>query len=68
MSLRVRGWTLEQWRVNRAANLRMLVGRYIKAGRADHAYDCAVRLVRVSTGRSEEGTGAWSFLDLAVSR
>lgn len=36
-----------RWERNRADNLRMLIRRYIRAGRADDARECTMRLVRL---------------------
>lgn len=47
-------WTEIDIQQNRAANLRMLIGRYVRAGWADYAYLCTVRLVRVLENRDED--------------
>lgn len=55
-------WTLETFRKNRAANLRMLISRYIRAGHDDAVYECTVALARVTTNRDERcGCCPWTL-------
>jgi hypothetical protein len=43
-----------RWQRNRAANLRLLIGRYVRAGHADAAYECTVNLVRLMLTGEED--------------
>ena len=52
--------THEHYRLNRLFTLRMLIRRYVRAGMADSAGECARRLVRVTENRHEKnGISPW---------